>query len=230
MKKLESTLLNMTLVLTSVSLVAAALLGFMYNITKEPIAIIEQQNLENGIKKVMLGGADAVEKISVEEKTDGDFTIYHTNNANGEYLGAAVKTAVQGFSPKMTVLVGFDPDGNILGYDILKHSETPGLGAKVNTWFQQGGKGDIIGKNPSKNNLTVVKSGGEIDAITASTITSVAFLKAVNLEYEKLFSVANGNTGATDLPQTAEPENEVSLSPDSVSVEMQSETQNVETE
>ncbi len=198
MKKLESTLPNMVIVLTGISIVAAALLGFMHDVTAEPIARIEKQNLENGIKKVILGSADAAEQISVEETTDEDFTFYKATNASGEELGTAVKTAVQGFSPDLTVLVGFSPKGDILGYDILKHSETPGLGANVGTWFQKGGKGDIIGKNPGQGALTVSKDGGDIDAITASTITSRAFLRAVNMEYDKLFKAnTNANTGAT---------------------------------
>ena len=56
MKKLESTLPNMVIVLTCVSLISATLLGVMQQLTKEPIAQIERQTLEDGIKKVMLGG------------------------------------------------------------------------------------------------------------------------------------------------------------------------------
>lgn len=204
MKKLESTLPNMVMVLTGVSLVAALLLGVMHNVTAEPIARIEQQNLENGIKKVLLGSADAQQEIKVEETQKEAFTFYKATSADGTEIGTAVKAAVQGFSPDLTVLVGFSPAGDILGYDVLKHGETPGLGANVVSWFQKGAKGDIIGKNPSTSNLTVSKDGGEIDAITASTITSRAFLRAVNMEYDALFKDAttNASTGAT---QTAAP-------------------------
>lgn len=215
MKKLESTLPNMVIVLTCVSLVAAALLGVMHVVTEEPIRAIEKQKLDNGIKKVILGSADAPEQINVKEEAlqteDGDFVVYRTTDAEGKELGAAVKTAVQGFSPNLTVLVGFDPEGNILGYDILKHEETPGLGANVGHWFQKGAKGDIIGMNPSRNNLTVSKDGGDVDAITASTITSRAFLGAVNKEYNAIFQQkANGSTGAT---QTAQPQQPTTTAP-----------------
>ena len=77
----------------------------------------------------------------------------------------------------------FDNIGNILGYTILKSSETPGLGAKASVWFQKNGKGNIIGMNPKNKPLTVSKDGGDVDAITASTITSRAFLKAINQAY-----------------------------------------------
>lgn len=209
MKKLESSLKNMTIVLTTVALVAAALLGYMNEITKEPIALIEKQNLENGIKKVILGEAgDKQINVKTDSIIDGKqiFVVYEVSSTDGKPLGKAIKTSVNGFSPDMTVLTGFAPDGKILGYEVLKHAETPGLGAKANDWFQRGAKGDIIGKNPAKDHLTVIKDGGEIDAITAATITSRAFLRAINLEYEKLFGgKTNGNTGATSAAQAPEP-------------------------
>ena len=73
-----------------------------------------------------------------------------------------------------------------MGYTVLQASETPGLGAKAATWFQKDGKGSIIGKTPKDGDLHVSKddkSGNAVDAITASTITSRAFLKAINQAY-----------------------------------------------
>lgn len=91
----------------------------------------------------------------------------------------------------MKILVGFDLDGKILGYTILEHAETPGLGAKADKWFQKDGKGCIVGKSPESDVLLVTNDTrktdnkqGEVDAITASTITSRAFLLAVNNAYE----------------------------------------------
>jgi electron transport complex protein RnfG len=79
----------------------------------------------------------------------------------------------------------------------LEHAETPGLGAKADQWFQRGQKGDIIGKSPAEP-LTVSKDGGQVDAITASTITSRAFLKAVNNAYNAYkVTPTDGETGAT---------------------------------
>ena len=96
------------------------------------------------------------------------------------------------------MLVGFDTEGNILGYTLLEHAETPGLGAKADQWFQKGQKGDIIGKSPAEP-LTVSKDGGQVDAITASTITSRAFLKAVNQAYNAYkVTPVDGKSGATE--------------------------------
>jgi len=77
-------------------------------------------------------------------------------------------------------MVGFDAEGNVTGYQILETHETPGLGAKADKWFQNDGKGSVIGLNPNGNELKVKKDGGDIDAISGSTITSRAFLDIVN--------------------------------------------------
>ena len=106
-----------------------------------------------------------------------------TATADGKFLGAAVESTTLGFGGDLKVLVGFDAEGKVLGYTILQAAETPGLGAKADKWFQKDGKGSIVGKTPSTP-LAVNKDGGDIDAITASTITSRAFLKAVNQAYQ----------------------------------------------
>ena len=80
--------------------------------------------------------------------------------------------------------MGFEADGTIRDYQILKHQETPGLGAKMGEWFKtEKNNQSIIGKSPENNNMQVKKEGGDIDAITAATITSRAFLAAVRTAY-----------------------------------------------
>lgn len=176
MKKLESSLTNMVLVLTVISVVAGGTLAYVNEVTQEPIAEINAKNLQDGIKKVIIGSTEG--ELKVEEPVEaGGYTIYVTDK------GTAVKAVANGFGGPIEVLVGFNEAGNILGYTILSTVETPGLGVKADTWFQKGGKGDIIGRNPGEKELSVTKDGGEIDAITASTITSRAFLGAVNAAY-----------------------------------------------
>ncbi len=209
MKKLESTLPNMVIVLTAVSLISAALLGVMQQLTKDPIAQIERKTLEDGIKKVMLAGAAgelSVSKTDTISNDNQEFIVY-TAEVGGEVIGKAVKTTVTGFSPGLTVLAGFNNDGEILGYEILATAETPGLGAKAGQWFQKDGKGCIIGMNPGDKPLAVKKDGGDVDAITASTITSRAFLKAINLEYGALAGMApsDANSGATAKVEAPKP-------------------------
>ena len=186
MKKLESTLLNMVVVLVAVAVITRGLLAWVNHVTEEPIRMQDELALANGIKEVM--GTDQLTVTSDEEvkkEFDGKelvFVVHKTADKQGKFLGAAVESTTMGFGGELKVLVGFDAEGKVLGYTILQASETPGLGAKADKWFQADGKGSIIGKTAAQP-LTVNKDGGDIDAITASTITSRAFLKAVNQAY-----------------------------------------------
>ncbi len=186
MKKLESSLKNMTVVLTSISVIAGGLLAYVNEVTQGPIEQINAKNLSEGIKKAI--GEPSARLTKTDTLKSGD-VVYTTDK------GVAVASNdPNGFGGNLEVLVGFDNDGNVKGYTIQKSSETPGLGAKAKDWFQKGAKGNIIGKNPGTINFKVTKDGGEIDAITASTITSRAFLRAVNNAYQAFKS---GTANAT---------------------------------
>ena len=187
MKKLESSLMNMVLVLTLVAVIMGGILAYVNHLTEGPIAEQKEKALADGIKAVMACNDLKVAKTDEVKQNDAKgkemtFTVYQIQNAQGNDLGAAVESTTMGFGGDLKVLVGFDPEGKILGYTLLEHAETPGLGAKADKWFQKGEEGDIIGKTPSEP-LTVSKDGGQVDAITASTITSRAFLLAVNQAY-----------------------------------------------
>ena len=177
----------MVLVLVGVAVVIGAVLAWVNNITEKPIAEKAQQTLAAGIKEVMNSTDIKVEdpdtvKMEIQGK-ESLFTIHNVYTTDGAYLGSAVESTTMGFGGDLKVLVGFNAEGTILGYTILQASETPGLGAKADKWFQKDGKGNIIGKSVAKGDLKVNKDGGDVDAITASTITSRAFLKAVNQAY-----------------------------------------------
>ena len=218
MKKLESSLTNMLLVLTLVSVVAAFLLAFVNKVTSSTIAEINAETLSAGIKSVLGVGAD--EQITTNEKDVDDFVVYEVS-CDGNWIGTAVKsTDKSGFGGDIVVLVGFDTEGKIKGYEVLSHAETPGLGARAGEWFRTAtssetkevsalgklffgnpdpaGSHNIIGRNIADGELKVSKDGGDIDAITASTITSRAFLNAVNNAY-RVFkgNVSDANSGAT---------------------------------
>ena len=202
MKKLESSLLNMTLVLTGVAVIMGGILAFVNHLTEGPINEQKAKALADGIKTVMVCDDIVVAKTDTVRQNDAKgkevtYIIYQTQNKQGKDLGAAVESTTGGFGGDLKVLVGFDPEGKILGYTLLEHAETPGLGAKADKWFQKDGKGNIIGKTPAEP-LTVSKDGGQVDAITASTITSRAFLLAVNNAYNAYKATpVDSQTGAT---------------------------------
>jgi electron transport complex protein RnfG len=202
MKKLESTLTNMALVLTGVAVVMGGVLALVNHLTEGPISQQKEKALADGIKAVMVCDDIVVAKTDTVKQNDGKgkeltYIIYQTQDAQHNDLGAAVESTTGGFGGDLKVLVGFNPEGKILGYTILETAETPGLGAKADKWFQKGEKGDIIGKAPAEP-LTVSKDGGQVDAITASTITSRAFLLAVNNAYSAYKATpVDGESGAT---------------------------------
>ncbi len=194
----------MVVVLVGIALVIGALLAYVNHLTEGPIKEKAAQTLAAGIKTVMCNdNVKVAEPEEIKENIDGKeavFTVHNCTDQNGQVLGAAVESTTGGFGGDLQVLVGFDTEGKILGYTILQSSETPGLGAKAQNWFQKNSKGNIIGKSPKDKELTVSKDGGDVDAITASTITSRAFLKAVNQAYA-VYSKKNvdGRSGATKV-------------------------------
>ena len=187
MEKLKSSLPNMVGILVGFSLVIGGLLAYVNHITEGPIKQKEEQTLAAGIKTVMQNNnVKVADPETVNETIDGKdatFIIHPCADKTGKNIGSAVESTTNGFGGDLQVLVGFDNEGKILGYTILKSSETPGLGAKAGVWFQKNGKGNVIGMSPKDKPLTVTKDGGDVDAITASTITRRAFLKAINQAY-----------------------------------------------
>ena len=198
MKKLESSFKNMAIVLTAVAVVAGLLLGYVNKVTAEPIAQANAKALSDAIALVVPGfDNDPAAEAETIEVDGASYTIYKATKG-GEFIGAAVESSANGFGGALRVLVGFDAEGNIIDYSLLSHAETPGLGSKAADWFKKGGKGDITGRNPGEKPLTVSKDNGDIDAITASTITSRAFLNAVNSAYAA-YAKHNGDASAADL-------------------------------
>ena len=186
MAKKESTFFNMVSTLFLVTAIAATALGYVYEITKGPIEIAKKQKIENAIGEVV-PKFDNLNIFSLMPQTGSDSVIFYEAMKNNELVGTAIKTYTDnGFSGKIWVIVGFDKNGTIINYKILEHKETPGLGDKMGIWFNDKNKQSsyINGKNPGTSNFTVSKDGGDIDAITAATISSRAFLDAIQRAYD----------------------------------------------
>ena len=191
----------MVLVLTSVAVIMGGILALVNHLTEGPISEVNKKKTDDGIKAVMVCDNLVVAQTdTVKQDINGKeytYIIYQVKDAQGKDLGAAVESTTMGFGGDLKVMVGFAPEGTILGYTLLAHTETPGLGAKADKWFQKGEKGDIVGKSPAEP-LTVSKDGGQVEAITASTITSRAFLLAVNNAYNAYKATpVDAETGAT---------------------------------
>ena len=179
----ESTLKNMVLTLFVISLVASVALGYVYEFTKGPIEVAKAAKVNDAIKAVVPAcdnnPSAEVYKVAYEKDT---LNVYPAKKG-GQLVGVAVETYTEkGFAGHISLMVGFLPDGTINDIAVVSHHETPGLGdkmekAKSNFSLQ------FMGKNPKDFKLMVKKDGGDVDAITASTISSRAFCDAVTRAY-----------------------------------------------
>lgn len=196
----------MLLSLTIICLCAGAILAGVNMYTIGPIAASKAAALENAIKEVVPGfDNNPTEQAYKKVTAEGDSLIIYPATQGGKFIGAAVESNTKkGFSGEIKVIVGFDAEGHILNYSVLQHAETPGLGSKMQEWFRMDkNKQSIIGRSLSSGSLKVSKDGGDVDAITAATISSRAFLDAINRAYSA-FNGTDGNSGATSSTQTQE--------------------------
>lgn len=172
----KSNLLNMTLVLTLTCLVCSALLAFAHALTEEPIRKAAADKLDRAIA-VVVPAFDSTEAMKVE--CGGTESNCYKAVKDGETVGYAFESTTSGFGGMLTVLVGITPDGKVYNTDVLVNNETPGLGAKCtekNSLFRT----QWEGLDPAVKILAVKQDNGDIDAITASTITSRAYTLAVS--------------------------------------------------
>lgn len=192
MAKKESTFINMVYVLFVVAAVAGLALGYVYNITKEPIEIAKKAKIEAAIKEVLpeFDSIRATYKVmAIDGTKTKDSLVFFEATKGGELVGTAVNTYTKkGFSGLIKLMVGFKPDGSISKISVLEHKETPGLGTKMS---DAKFKDQYNDKNPANFNIKVSKDGGEIDAITAATISSRAFSDAT----ERAFLTFKQNKG-----------------------------------
>jgi electron transport complex protein RnfG len=185
MAKTESTFKNMVLSLTLISLGASACLGFVYEMTKEPIELTLLNKKLNAIKEVVPDFTNNPNEDMFRLPTgEGDSLDIFPAKKDKEIIGYAVNTySKTGFAGNIRLIAGFKPDGTIINISVLEQKETPGLGTKMT---EPGFKDQFNNKNPSEFKIKVKKDGGSVDAITSATISSRAFCDAVQRAYNTL--------------------------------------------
>lgn len=182
-KKLPSTFPNMFIVLTVMALVSALALAFTYTATKEARELAKLKKTLKALEKVLpeFNNQPNDEKYSVSGYEELEF---YPAKKDGNRVGTAIKTySDAGFSERIWIMVGFDTNKKIINTWVVEQKETPGLGTKM-----KGPKfrDQFRGKDPVSFKIKVKKDGGEVDAITAATITSRAFCQAVERAYMAL--------------------------------------------
>lgn len=189
---MKSTLLNMVAVLFGITLVASAGVGAVYTITAEPIANAKAEAVANALKAVL----PAFDESEPNELTIGglDVTAY-TATSGDEVVGYAIETMTkEGFGGTIRMMVGFLPSGEVCNVNVLEQAETPGLGTKM---CDEGNAliSSFKGRKPAEMKMAVKKDGGDVDALTAATISSRAYVDAMSRAYEA-FKVVSAITAA----------------------------------
>ena len=220
-----STLKNLVLTLLIITFLSALGLGGLNHLTQEPIQQAKTQKILEALKDVLPPfdndpSAEQTEFVFKTGPDSGEVVNLYNATKGSEWVGTAIKTfSKKGFGGRVTIMVGFDKEGKISGYSVLEHTETPGLGDHMVDWFKppvapvpslvervfrfemkaSPKNSNVYGVSPSdqpKDELKVTKDGGTIDAITAATISSRAFLDAINRAYS-VFKGTDNYTGAT---------------------------------
>lgn len=178
MSKKPSSFINMLITLVLVTSVAAFSLGFVFKWTEEPIAAAKLAKQLRAIDAVSADYdnepvTEAFELISSTEKI---FQVFPARKGD-ELKTLAIQTySINGYSGRVEIMVGIDPEGIIQNIEVLAHKETPGLGTKIaDAKF----KDQFIGKMLGTFDFRVTKDGGDVDAISGATISSRAFTEAV---------------------------------------------------
>ena len=207
---MKSTLLNMTAVLFGITLVASAGVGFVNMITVEPIAAAKEASTLAALNEVL----PAFDATTTEELTIDDMPIVvYTATSAGSVSGYAVQSMTkQGFGGVIRLMVGFTPEGEVVNVNVLEQTETPGLGTKMadegNVLLTSVKGRKLESKKLVNGRLAVTKDGGDVDALTAATISSRAYVDAVNRAWMAYKSVATGTDPADTVSgasQTNEP-------------------------
>jgi len=188
----QSTFKNMTVCLFAICIVCSSLLAGVYALTKEPIDAAAKAKNEAAIKEVLPPAAAAIEEERTLDFEGASYTYNLAYDEQGNTVGCAINVAPVGFGGPIAIKVGFDVNGVIWNTKVLSQAETPGLGAKcVEPSFAD----QFKGFDPAAKKLAVKKDGGDVDAITASTITSRAYADGLALA-AKVFTAI----GQTPMP------------------------------
>ena len=204
---MKSTLFNMVAVLFSITLIASAGVGAVNMITADAIAEANAMATKQAVDNVL----PDFDSNSTDEMVIDDMSIkIYTAKSGDNIVGYAVESMTKnGFGGAIRMMVGFSPEGKILNVNVLSQAETPGLGTKM---CDEGNVllNSIQDKDPDDMSFSVKKDGGELDALTAATISSRAYYDAVaraNEAFEVVSGVkkeADSVSGATETNDNQE--------------------------
>ena len=187
--KKEASIWRLVIVLTSIALIAALALTGVYALTKGPIEKGQREKKEKALQAVLPDYKGTVRDTVIVDADNEEIPVHLAIGENGELCGAGIETYTKkAFAGRFDLMVGFDAEGSIVNTEVIKAGETPGLGDKINK-----DKSDFAlqfnHQNPAEFQLVVKKDGGDVDAITAATISSRAYCDAVQRAYDVFMKI-----------------------------------------
>ncbi|HOI92238.1 MAG TPA: RnfABCDGE type electron transport complex subunit G [Candidatus Rifleibacterium sp.] len=172
-------MLHMGLFLFVIAAVAGVLLAYTESVTA-PLILENQRKAEELARREVLPNAEKFNESQFADAAASQTYSYSTGlTSNGEVAGVVIKVAPKGYAGPIEMVVGIDKSGKINGYKILTQKETPGLGTKLSEPVFAEPFKKLISEKATPV-LLVKKDGGDVDGITAATISSRAFCKGVN--------------------------------------------------
>ena len=187
--KKEASIWRLVIVLTSIALIAGLALTGVYALTKGPIEKGQKEKKEKALQAVMPDYQGTVRDTVIVDADNEEIPVHLAIGENGELCGAGIETYTKkAFAGRFDLMVGFDSTGTIVNTEVLKAGETPGLGDKINKNKSEFAN-QFNHQNPADFQLVVKKDGGDVDAITAATISSRAYCDAVQRAYDIFMKV-----------------------------------------
>lgn len=201
-KKDLNVMLKEAVILFAITLISGLILGFAYELTKEPIRLQQEKAIQEACAAVFETADSFVEQeIALDEALVAELattgveigSIYEASSASGEMMGYVLQsTTTEGYGGDIVMYMGVTLDGTLNGISILEISETPGLGALAPEVLSP----QFAGKQV--DSFVYTKTGAvaenEIDAISGATVTTKAVTNAVNGGLKVVQSMIGGGS------------------------------------
>lgn len=181
-------MLKEAVILFAITLLSGLMLGFIYELTKEPIRLQEEKAIQEACAAVFVDAAsfeetDYVTSAALTAELDATGveigTVYNALDGSGNHIGYVLETSTsEGYAGNITLYMGVTNEGNLNGVSILKIGETPGLGMRAEEVLVP--QFENVEATAFTYTKSQSQSDSEIDAISGATITTKAVVNAVN--------------------------------------------------
>lgn len=186
-KRELTTMLKEAAIMFAITLIAGLALGFTYQLTKEPIRIQQEKKMRQACQEVFADASEfTIIAVTPHEELLADLEsrgvtvgkVYETTDSSAARLGYVIEVSTRGYEKPISIYLGVRNDGTLNGVSIVEIAETPGLGMRAEEVLVP----QFAGKQVKEFTYTKVgsQSDSEIDAISSATVTTKAFVNAVN--------------------------------------------------